>query len=70
MINSQTTTFIKQRVFIFNLGKRFIDITGSILLLIVFGPIMVVTAFLVYRTSKTGIVSKYPKKELVLTASL
>ena len=63
MINSQTTTFIKQRVFIFNLGKRFIDISGSILLLIVFGPIMVVTAFLVYRTSKTGIVSKYPKKD-------
>ena len=63
MINSQTKNFIPQRIFLFNFGKRFIDIVGSLLLLIVFGPIILVTAVLVYRTSKTGIVSKYPKKD-------
>jgi lipopolysaccharide/colanic/teichoic acid biosynthesis glycosyltransferase len=49
------------RAAIFNIVKRTIDIVSSIILLLVFSPILLVTAFFVYRTSKNGVVSKYPK---------
>jgi lipopolysaccharide/colanic/teichoic acid biosynthesis glycosyltransferase len=62
MINENSSKFLlKQRIFLFDITKRIIDIIGSIILLLVFSPLMLITAILVYRTSKNGIVSKYPQ---------
>ena len=46
---------------LFNISKRFIDIFGSIFLIILFSPILIVVAILVYRTSKSNISQKYPQ---------
>lgn len=54
--------FYNLRVFLFSPVKRFIDIVGSFLLLILFSPVMLITAIFVYKTSKNSIVSKYPQK--------
>ncbi len=51
--------FYKLRVILFIVVKRIIDIFGSIALLIVFGPIMLVVSILIYASSKKGISQKY-----------
>ena len=54
MINEHSNKlFLKQRIQFFNIFKRLIDIFGSIFLLILFSPIMLVTAILV-RLSSPG----------------
>ena len=40
--------FYRQRVFIFTLAKRFIDIFGAILLIILFLPILLLTSLLIF----------------------
>lgn len=51
MITSKTTSFLKERIFLFTIAKRTIDIIGSLLLLTIFSPIMVVTAILIKFSS-------------------
>ena len=51
MINNKSVHFVKQRMFLFNVFKRTIDIVGSIFLLILFSPIMLITAILVKLSS-------------------
>lgn len=52
MINDKSNKiFLKQRIFLFNIFKRSVDIFGSIFLIILFSPIMVVTAILVKLSS-------------------
>ncbi|HEX8923986.1 MAG TPA: sugar transferase [Patescibacteria group bacterium] len=58
MINENTKTFIKERTFIFNFSKRLIDIVGSLVLLIIFSPIMIVTAILIKLTSPGPVIFK------------
>lgn len=54
--------FYNLRVILFSPVKRAIDIIGSVLLLVLFSPVMLITALLVYKTSKNSIVAKYPQK--------
>ncbi|MFA5026062.1 MAG: sugar transferase [Candidatus Shapirobacteria bacterium] len=54
--------FYSIRVFLFAPIKRFIDIFSASVLLVLFSPIMLIAAILVYRTSKNGIVSTYPQE--------
>jgi lipopolysaccharide/colanic/teichoic acid biosynthesis glycosyltransferase len=42
---------IKPKSFIFNIFKRFIDIFGSVFLLIIFSPILLATAIIIKKTS-------------------
>ena len=51
MINNKSVHFVKQRMFLFNVFKRTIDIVGSIFLLILFSPIMLITSILVKLSS-------------------
>lgn len=51
MINAKSKHFIKERIFLFTVIKRTIDIVGSFFLLILFSPIFVVTALLIKLTS-------------------
>jgi len=59
MINKKSNKpFLKQRIIIFNIFKRSIDILGSIFLIILFSPIMLITAILVKATSPGSIFFK------------
>jgi len=59
MIKNQTTKiFYQQRVFIFIVAKRLIDVFGSIFILILFSPILIVTAILVKLSSPGPIIFK------------
>ncbi|MCL4383914.1 sugar transferase [Patescibacteria group bacterium] len=51
MITNQSRLFVKQRIFLFNIVKRLIDIIGSLVLLILSSPIMLVTTILIKLTS-------------------
>jgi exopolysaccharide production protein ExoY len=52
MINENSNKlFLKQRIWIFNIFKRSVDIFGSFFLIILFSPIMLVTAILVKFSS-------------------
>lgn len=54
MINDKSSKiFLKQRILLFHIFKRLIDIFGSIFLLILFSPIIIATTILI-RTSSTG----------------
>lgn len=50
--------YLSQRIWLFNVVKRSIDIFGSIFLLIVFSPIMLVSAILIKLTSPGPIIFK------------
>lgn len=50
-LNPQTKIFYKQRVFVFFLVKRLIDIIGSIVLLLIFSPVMLLVALLIKLSS-------------------
>ncbi len=56
MINEKSKLFLKQRTFLFTVFKRTIDIIGSLFLLILFFPIMIVTAILVKISSPGPII--------------
>lgn len=51
MITRSSKHFVKQRIFIFTIAKRLIDIIGSLVLLLIFSPLMLVTAILIKITS-------------------
>lgn len=51
MITQNSIIFLKQRIFLFNIIKRLIDIIGSVTLLLFFSPILILTAFLIKLTS-------------------
>jgi len=51
MINKKSKLLVKQRMFFFNVFKRTVDIIGSVFLLILFSPIMLITAILVKLSS-------------------
>lgn len=50
--------FIQQRIWLFNVFKRLLDIFGSLFLLIIFSPIMLVTAILIKCSSPGPIIFK------------
>ena len=50
--------FISQRIWIFNIAKRLIDIFGSIFLLIIFSPVMIISAILIKFSSPGPIIFK------------
>lgn len=48
MINEKSPKlFLQQRIFLFHVFKRLIDIFGSLFLLLLFGPIMIITAIMI-----------------------
>jgi exopolysaccharide production protein ExoY len=51
-MNQKPKLFLKQRMWLFRVFKRTIDIVGSIILLLVFSPIIFITAILIKLTSK------------------
>jgi lipopolysaccharide/colanic/teichoic acid biosynthesis glycosyltransferase len=51
MINQKSTFLVKPRIFIFNFWKRLVDIFGSLFLLLIFSPIMIVTAIFIKISS-------------------
>jgi len=51
MITKKSVRFVKQRMFLFNIFKRTIDIFGSIFLLIVFSPVMLIATIFVKLSS-------------------
>lgn len=61
MITPKAKYLVPQRVFIFEFTKRLIDIVGSLFLLILFSPILIVTAILVKRSSPGPILFKQPR---------
>lgn len=56
MINKKTKLFLKQRVFIFNVFKRTIDIIGSLFILTLFSPLLIITTILVKSSSPGPII--------------
>jgi len=50
--------FLRQRIFIFKVTKRLIDIFGSIILLIIFSPILIVVAILIKISSPGPVIFK------------
>ncbi|MFA6250393.1 MAG: sugar transferase [Candidatus Shapirobacteria bacterium] len=58
MTEKETVRFLAFRRFIFTVAKRTIDISGSLLLSLIFLPLMVVTAVLVKATSPGSIFFK------------
>jgi lipopolysaccharide/colanic/teichoic acid biosynthesis glycosyltransferase len=59
MINeSSSKTLINQRLFLFHSFKRAIDIFGSVFLLILFSPIMLITVILIKKSSPGPILFK------------
>ncbi len=57
-MNRPKKKFLRQRRWLFRVFKRTIDIAGSIILLVIFSPLMVVTAALVKLTSSGPIFFK------------
>jgi exopolysaccharide production protein ExoY len=60
-MKKNSTPLYSIRVILFPIVKRGIDIFSSVFLLILFSPIMLVTAIFVYFTSKNSLVKKYPQ---------
>lgn len=56
MINEKSKLFVKERIFLFGIVKRLIDIFGSIFLLVLFSPLMLLTAVLIKLTSPGPII--------------
>ncbi len=51
MITVKSKYLVSQRIILFDITKRIIDIVGSLVLLLVFSPVMIVTAILIKLTS-------------------
>jgi exopolysaccharide production protein ExoY len=51
MITTNSVYFIKQRIFLFTVFKRVIDIVGSSILLLIFSPILIISSILIKLTS-------------------
>lgn len=58
MINQKSRFLVGPRMFLFRIFKRILDIIGSVILLIVFSPIMIITAILIKLTSPGPIIFK------------
>jgi len=56
--NPQEKAFYQLRAFLFNIVKRLIDIFGSIILLIVFSPVMLLTSLFIKLSSPGPIIFK------------
>lgn len=56
--NPQNKIFYKQRVFIFQISKRLIDFFGSIFLLLLFSPILVIVSLLIKYSSPGPVIFK------------
>lgn len=56
--SSQKVKFLKLRIFLFIIFKRGLDIVGSIFLLVLFSPILLLTAILIKLTSPGPIIFK------------
>ncbi len=59
MINEKTDKlFLKERIFLFDTSKRLIDIFGSLFLLLIFSPFLIISAILIKLTSPGPVIFK------------
>jgi lipopolysaccharide/colanic/teichoic acid biosynthesis glycosyltransferase len=58
MITKNSTIYLRQRIFLFTFFKRLIDITGSLFLLLIFSPVLLVVAIYIKASSPGPIIFK------------